>query len=308
MGLNLKNPIIVASSPVSRNLDDICRAADAGAAAVVMFSLFAEQLGSVDETSYLPDVYACDPVAYLNLTQRAVKQAGIPIIASLNGVTNEGWIEYAKEIEQTGAAGLELNIYYVAANSEETGTEVEKRHIDILQAVKSAVTIPVAMKLSPYFSSLGNMAWQFDKAGADALVLFNRFYQPDFDLEAMEIETTLDFSTSAEIRLPLRWIAMLHGKLRASLAASTGVQNGAEVIKYLLAGADAVMTASALIRNGPGYVGILLEELQEWMKQKEYDSLKPLKGALSQRAVPNLDEFERANYIKVLEAYKHKPV
>jgi dihydroorotate dehydrogenase (fumarate) len=152
------------------------------------------------------------------------------------------------------------------------------------------------------------MAKQFDNSGADALVLFNRFYQPDFDLEAMEVEATLDFSTSAEIRLPLRWIAMLHGKLRASLAASIGVQNGAEVVKYLLAGADAVMIASALIKNGPGYVGILIEELQEWMKQKEYDSLKPLKGSMSQRAVPNPSEFERANYIKVLETYKRKQV
>ncbi len=309
MGLNLKNPIIVASSPVSQNLDDIRRAADAGAAAVVMFSLFAEQLeGTLSEAPYLPDVYDCNPEAYLNLVQRAVKQTGIPILGSLNGVTNEGWVEYAKEIEQTGAAGIELNIYHVAANPEETGTEVEKRHLDILRAVKNAVTIPVAMKISPYFSSLGNMAWQFDKAGADALVLFNRFYQPDFDLEAMEVEATLDFSSSAEIRLPLRWIAMLHGKLKASLAASIGVQNGAEVIKYLLAGADAVMTASALIKNGPGYVAVLIEELQEWMKQKEYDSLQPLKGSMSQRAVPNPGEFERANYIKVLETYKRKQV
>ena len=308
MGLNLKNPIIVASSPVSQNLDDLRKAADAGAAAAVMFSLFAEQLGSLDETPYLPDVYVCNPDAYLNLVQRAVEQTGIPILGSLNGVTNEGWVEYAKEIEQTGAAGLELNIYHVAANPEETGAEIEKRHLDILRAVKSAVTIPVAMKLSPYFSSLGNMAKQFDDAGANALVLFNRFYQPDLDLEAMEVEATLDFSTSAEIRLPLRWIAMLHGKLNASLAASIGVQNGAEVIKYLLAGADAVMTASALIKNGPGYVGILIEELQEWMRQKEYDSLERLKGTMSQRAVPNPGEFERANYIKVLETYKRKRV
>ena len=306
MGLNLKNPIIVASSPISQNLDDLRRAADAGAAAVVMFSLFAEQLGPLGETPYLPDAYVCDPEAYLKLVQKAVKQSGIPIFGSLNGVTNEGWVEYAKEIEQTGAAGLELNIYHVAANPEETGAEIEKRHLDILKAVKSAITIPVAMKISPYFSSLGNMAKQFDDAGADALVLFNRFYQPDLDLEAMEVEATLDFSTSAEIRLPLRWIAMLHGKLNASLAASIGVQNGAEVIKYLLAGADAVMTASALIKNGPGYVGVLIEELQEWMKQKEYDSLERLKGTMSQRAVHNPGEFERANYIKVLETYKRK--
>jgi dihydroorotate dehydrogenase (fumarate) len=306
MGLALKNPIIVASSPVSQNIDSIRAAADAGAAAVVMFSLFAEQLGKGGETPYLPDVYAFDPEAYLNLVRQAVEQAGIPILGSLNGITNEGWVEYAKEIEQAGAAGLELNIYHVAADPEETGAEIEKLHLDILKAIKSAIRIPVAMKLSPYFSSLGNMAKQFDRAGADALVLFNRFYQPDFNLEAMEVEATLDFSTPAEIRLPLRWIAMLHGKLKASMAASIGVQTGTEVVKYLLAGADAVQTASALIKNGPEYAGTLIKEIQEWMELKEYESVEQLKGTLSQRAVPNPDEFERANYIKVLETYKRK--
>lgn len=306
MGLDLKNPIIVASSPVSQNIDDLRKAADAGAAAAVMFSLFAEQLKTGSETPYLPEAYVCNPDAYLNLVRKAVEQAGIPIIGSLNGVTNEGWVEYAKEIEQAGVKGLELNIYHVAANAEETGSDIEKRHLDILKAVKSAVRIPVAMKLSPYFSSLGNMAKQFDNAGADALVLFNRFYQPDLNLDAMEVEATLDLSTAAEIRLPLRWIAMLHGKLNASMAASIGVQTGAEVVKYLLAGADAVQTASALLKNGPGYAGTLIAELTEWMKIKEYDSVAQLKGAMSQRAVPDSDEFERANYIKVLEAYKRK--
>lgn len=306
MGLGLKNPIMAASSPVSQNIDSIRAAADAGAAAVVMFSLFTEQLGKGGETPYLPDVYTFDPEAYLHLVRQAVEQAGIPILGSLNGVTNEGWVKYAKEIEQAGAAGLELNIYHVAANPEETGADIEKRHLDILKAVKSAVAIPVALKLSPYFSSLGNMVKRFDDAGADALVLFNRFYQPDLDLEAMEVEATLDFSTPAEIRLPLRWIAMLHGKLNASLAASIGVQTGAEVVKYLLAGADAVQTASALIKNGPEYAGTLVKELQKWMELKEYESVEQLKGAMSQRAVPNPDEFERANYIKVLETYKRK--
>ena len=306
MGLELKNPIIVASSPISQNLDGLRRAADAGAAAAVMFSLFAEQLGTGAETPYLPDVYACAPDDYLNLTRKAVEQTGIPILGSLNGVTNEGWVEYAKEIEQTGVAGLELNIYHVAANPEETGTDIERRHLEILKAVKSAVQIPVAMKLSPYFSSLGNMARQFDTAGADALVLFNRFYQPDFDLEAMEIEATLDLSTAAEIRLPLRWIAMLHGKLKISLAASIGVQTGAEIVKYLLAGSDAVQVASALLKNGPEYAGTLISELTQWMEIKEYDSVEQLKGAMSQRATPDSNEFERANYIKVLEAYKRK--
>jgi dihydroorotate dehydrogenase (fumarate) len=304
MGLALKNPVIAASSPVSQNIDSIRAAADAGAAAIVMFSLFAEQLTLRGETPYLPDVYAFDPDSYLDLLRKAVEQAGVPILGSLNGVTNEGWVEYANKIEQAGAAGLELNIYHVAANPEETGAGIEKRHLDILKAVKSAVRIPVAMKLSPYFSSLGNMAKQFDSAGADALVLFNRFYQPDLDLDAMEVEATLDLSTTAEIRLPLRWIAMLHGKLKASLAASIGVQTGAEVVKYLLAGADAVQTASALIKNGPEYAGTLVKELEEWMELREYDSITGLQGVMSQRAVPNPDEFERANYIKVLETYR----
>ena len=308
MGLELKNPIIVASSPVSQNLDSIRRAADAGAAAVVMFSLFTEQLGTGSETPYLPEVYVCSPDAYLNLVRQAVDQSGIPIIGSLNGVTKEGWVEYATKIEQAGAKGLELNIYHVAANPSETGADIETRHLDILKSVKSAVRIPVAMKLSPYFSSLGNMAKQFDTAGADALVLFNRFYQPDFDLDAMEVEATLDLSTSAEIRLPLRWIAMLHGKLKASLAASIGVQTGAEIVKYLLAGADAVQIASALLKNGPEYVGTLLTELETWMQIKEYDSVAQLKGTMGQRAVSDSDEFERANYIKVLETYKRKRV
>lgn len=306
MGLALKNPIIVASSPVSQNIDVLRKAADAGAAAAVMFSLFAEQLTTGVETPYLPEAYVCAPDAYLNLTRKAVEQAGIPILGSLNGITNEGWVEYAKEIEQTGVAGLELNIYHVAADPDESGTDIEKLHLDILKAVKSAVRIPVAVKLSPYFSSLGNMAKQFDNAGADALVLFNRFYQPDFNLDAMEVEATLDLSTAAEIRLPLRWIAMLHGKIRASLAAAIGVQSGAEVIKYLLAGADAVQAASALLKNGPEHVGKLIAELEEWMQIKEYDSVAQLKGAMSQRAVPDSDEFERANYIKVLETYKRK--
>ncbi len=308
MGLALKNPIIVASSTISQKFDDLRRAADAGAAAVVMFSLFAEQLGNSTEMPYLPEAYTVDPDTYLGLVRQAVEKAGVPIIGSLNGVTNAGWVNYAKEIEQAGAVGIELNIYHVAADPKKTGADIEKQHLDILKAVKSAVRIPVALKLSPYFSSLGNMAKQFDEAGADALILFNRFYQPDFDLNAMEVEATLDLSTSAEIRLPLRWIAMLHGKLNASLAASIGVQTGTEIIKYLLAGADAVQVASVLLKNGPEYASKLIKELQEWMQIMEYDTLDQFKGTMSQRAVPNPDEFERANYIKVLETYKQKHV
>jgi dihydroorotate dehydrogenase (fumarate) len=306
MGLMLKNPIIVASSPISRNLDSLRRAADAGAAAAVLPSLFAEQLAGGGETPYLPDTYVCTPNEYLDLARKAVEQTGIPIIGSLNGTSREGWVEFAKDLEQTGIAGLELNIYHVAADPAVTGADIEKLHLDILKAVKGTVRIPVAMKLSPYFSSLGNMAKQFNDAKADALVLFNRFYQPNLNLDSMEVEATLDLSTESEIRLPLRWLAMLHGKLNASLAASVGVQTGAEVIKYLLAGADAIQTASSLIKNGPAYAGKLIEDLEQWMQIKEYDSVEQFKGSMSQRAVPNPDEFERANYIHVLETYKRK--
>lgn len=307
MGLSLKNPVLVASSPLSQNLDDLRRTADAGAAAVVMFSLFEEQVEKANHP-YFPsqEDYTINPDAYFEHLHEAVACTDIPIIGSLNGVTTKGWEIYARKIEQAGAAGIELNIYHIASNTGETGTEVEKRHLDILKAVKEAVRIPVAMKLSPYFSALANMAKQFDEAGADALVLFNPFYQPDFNLDAMEIEASLDLSDIGDIRLPLRWIAMLHGKLNASLGASTGVHSGEEVVKYLLAGADAVQTAAALLIHGPDYVSTLLNELQEWMNLKEYSSVDEIKGAMGQRAVTNSGEFERANYIKVLKAYKQK--
>jgi len=311
MGLELKNPVVVASSPISKNLDGIRKAADAGAAAVVMFSLFEEQVEKPGvEHPYFPakEDYFITPDAYFDLLSKAVKSTDIPVIGSLNGVTTKGWETYARKTEEAGAQGLELNIYHVAANPEESGADIEKLHLDILHAVKNAVEIPVAMKLSPYFSSLGHMAKQFDEAGADALVLFNRFYQPDIDLDAMEIETTLDLSTAADIRLPLRWIAMLHGRLNASLAAAGGVQSGKEVVKFLLAGANAVQTASALLRSGSGseYIATLIQELEMWMKDNAYESVAQLKGSMSQKAVANPAEFERANYIKVLEAYKKK--
>jgi len=306
MVLALKNPLVVASSPLSMSAEDIQKATDAGAAAVVFFSLFEEQVVKNGAAHpYFPgaDDYAVDPEAYFDRLHQAVEQSDVPIIGSLNGVTTHGWEEYAQKIEATGAQGLELNIYHVAANPNISGKKVEQQHLEILRAVKSAVKIPVALKLSPFFSSLGHMAQQFDEAGADALVLFNRFYQPDFDLDAMEVEASLSLSTAAELRLPLRWIAMLHGKLNASLAASTGVQTGKEVIKYLLAGADVVTTASALLEKGPEYIGTLIQELKEWMEINEYGSVNQFRGAMGQKAIANSDEFERANYIKVLRAY-----
>lgn len=306
MGLALKNPLIVASSPLSMSAEEIQKATDAGAAAVVFFSLFEEQVVKRGNAHpYFPDAedYATSPEAYFDKLHHAVQKTDIPIIGSLNGVTTCGWDTYAQKVEATGAQGLELNIYHVATNPSISGREVEQQHLEILRAVKSAVNIPVALKLSPFFSSLGHMAQQFDEAGADALVLFNRFYQPDFDLDAMEVEPSLCLSADTDIRLPLRWIAMLHGKLNASLAASTGVQTGAEVIKYLLAGADAVTTASALLEKGPEYIGTLIQELEEWMEANEYDSIDQFRGHLGHKAIANSDEFERANYIKVLRAY-----
>ncbi len=304
MGLALKNPLVVASSPLSMSGKEIQKATDAGAAAVVFFSLFEEQVTKNGESHpYFPGTndYAFPPEAYFDLLHQTVEQSDIPIIGSLNGVTSEGWGEYARKIEATGAQGLELNIYHIAADPAQSGQEVEARHLDILKTVKSAITIPVALKLTPFFSSLGHMAQQLDDAGADALVLFNRFYQPDFDLDALEVDPSLHLSTAEDIRLPLRWIAMLHGKLQASLAASSGVQTSREVIKYLLAGADVVTVASALLKNGPEYVGTLIQELEQWMETNEYHSISQVRGSLGQKAIANSDEFERANYIKVLE-------
>lgn len=309
MGMTLKNPLVVSSSPISASEEKINRATEAGAAAIVMSSLFEEQITKCGlDYPYFPSAedYALSPDAYFDLLHKTASRSDIPIIGSLNGTAIDSWTTYARKIQDAGARGLELNIYHVAANPNVSGREVEQHHLEIIQAVKRAVNIPVALKLSPFFSSIGDMIRQFDEAGIDAMVLFNRFYQPDFNLVAMEVEPNLSLSDPSEIRLPLRWIAMLHGTLNASLAASTGVQSGVEVIKYLLAGADAVMTASALLQHGPEYIGSLLHDLERWMEANEYTSISEFQGFMSQHSVPNPEEFERANYIKVIETYKKK--
>jgi dihydroorotate dehydrogenase (fumarate) len=295
---------------------------DGGVAAVVMFSLFEEQIrhendafsylmesgtqSFAESLSYFPefDDYQVGPESYLNLVSRAAQAVGIPLIASLNCVTGEGWIDYAKQIQQAGAAGIELNIYAVEADFTATGAEVEQRYLDILAAVKSAVQIPVALKLSPFFSSMGHVAQRLDEAGADALVMFNRFYQPDIDIHELEVLPSLSLSSASEIRLPLLWIALLHGKVRASLAATRGVEKPDEVIKYLLAGADAVMTTSALLRNGPAYANVLLEGLKAWMEARRFTSVQQVRGTMSHGNVANPAAFQRANYIRVLEGYQ----
>ena len=322
MGLELKNPIVPSASPLSNSVDNIRKMRDAGASAVVLFSLFEEQLKQEAEVydyfntagtesyaealSYFPKVsdYKVGPEQYLDLIQKASQAVDIPIIGSLNGISNLGWVETAKKMEQAGAKGIELNVYFIPTNPKLSGSKVEKMYLDVVKAVKSSVQIPVAVKVGPFFSSMSNIARKLNRSGADALVLFNRFYQPDFNLETLEVESSLNLSTPAEIRLPLRWIAILHKRVKASLAASTGVHSVNEVVKYLLAGADVVMTTSALLEKGIDYIGVLLEDLKTWMEKQEYTSVKQMKGSMSQRNVTDATAFERANYIKIIESYK----
>jgi dihydroorotate dehydrogenase (fumarate) len=307
MGLTLKNPLVVSSSPISANEDTIQQAVEAGASAIVLPSLFEEQIIKCGfDYPYFPDAedYNTSPEEYFKLLKKTSRHSSVPIIASLNGESGQGWDTYAKKMQDAGAHGLELNIYHIAADAHVSGQDIETLHLSILESVKKAIDIPVALKLNPYFSSLGHMAQQFKDAGADALVLFNRFYQPDFNIVALEIEPNLNLSGPSEIRLPLRWTAILSDSVDLSIGASTGVQSGVEVIKYLLAGADAVMTASALIQHGPQYIETLLQDLERWMKANDYESVEEFKGFLSQNGVKNASEFERANYIKVLEKFK----
>lgn len=329
MGLELKNPIVPSASPLSENLDGIKRLAEAGASAVVLFSLFEEQLKQEAATeqarleagtesfaealSYFPQVseYRVGPEQYLDLIHQASQAVDIPIIGSLNGTSSQGWIEYAKKMQDAGAKGIELNIYHLATDPKVSGAKVEKMYLDVVKAVTASVTIPVAVKVSPFFSSIANMARKLKNAGADALVLFNRFYQPDLDLDQMAVSPTLSLSTPEEVRLPLRWIAILHGRVKVSLAATSGVHNVQEVAKCILAGADVVMTASALLKKGPAHLTTLLENLENWMEEKGYESVRKMKGSMSQKSVADPAAFERANYIKVLERFKgeyHLPV
>jgi dihydroorotate dehydrogenase (fumarate) len=321
MGLPLKHPIVASASPLSEKLDNIKRMEDAGAAAVVMFSLFEEQIkrenaaiehlitagtnSFAESLSYFPDYedYETGPEEYLKLLRQATEAVDIPIIGSLNGITNEGWVDTARMMQEAGASGIELNIYYIPANLYMTGREVEQRYLDVLKAVKGSVSIPVALKLSPFFSAMGNMARQFDEAGADALVLFNRFYQPDFDLDKLDVKVNLELSTASEIRLPLLWIAVLYGRINASLAATRGVHSHIEAIKYLMAGADAVMTTSALLRHGIGFLTTLVDGLRTWLEDREYESVRQMKGSMSQINCLDPGAFERANYIKIIESY-----
>jgi dihydroorotate dehydrogenase (fumarate) len=317
LGLDLPSPLVASSSPLTGTLEGLVRLEAAGAGAVVLPSLFEEDLaeetrqieallatgatGAEARTGH-PDQagYGAGPTAYLSLVTQAKQALSIPVIASLNGVSRGGWVRYATRLERAGADALELNIYYVSSRPGLSASEVEWHYLDVVRAVRRATGIPLAVKLSPYFSSLANLAGQLVEAGANGLVLFNRFYQPDLDIETLEVTPRLELSSSVELRLPLRWIAILHRRHRVSLAASTGVHTATDVLKVLLAGADVAMMTSALLRNGPDHLRPLEVQVRDWMDRHGFETLDQLRGRLSQRSVPNPAAFERANYLKTL--------
>lgn len=319
MGFNLRSPLVVSANPLSQKLENIVAMEDSGAGAVVLFSLFEEQIRAeaakvekvAQSTSYafaeaadffpaLED-YPVGAGQYLEIIRKAKERVDIPIIASLNGVTPEGWIEYARDIEQAGADGLEINVYFIPADIRLMAQDVEKRYLLIVKMIRDAINIPIAVKLNPYFSSIGNMAQQIAEAGADSLVLFNRFYQPDFDINELKILPNLDLSIPAEIRLPLLWIAVLYGRVPVSLAATTGVYGARELIKYLLAGADVGMCASSLLKHGISWITEILRHLEIYMNEMQFDSVESFKGSMSQQHISDPSAYERSNYIQIVD-------
>ena len=322
MGLMLKNPLIASASPLNSDLGNLRRLEDAGAAAVVLPSIFEEQImaerreielstesaaaGFVEAQTYLaPRIdYSFGPERYLEIVRRAKAAISIPVIASLNGVSGTGWVDYARGLQQAGADAIELNIYFIPADLAMTGRDVEQQYLDVLAAVKASVSLPVAVKIGPYFSAVGAMARALADGGADGLVLFNRFYQPDIDLATLRLKLDLELSTPAEIRLSLLWIAILHGRVSVSLAASTGVESADEVYKYLIAGADTVMTTSSLLRHGVNHMGGLLDGLVGLLAAREFASVAEVRGRMSQKNLADPTALERANYIQILQRYR----
>lgn len=322
LGLQLKNPLVPSASPLSHSLDGMKRLEDAGAAAIVMYSLFEEQIihesaeishylayGSesfFEAQSYFPAVqdYNLGPEDYVELLHKAKKSLGIPVIGSLNGITAGGWVKYAKKMEEAGADAIELNVYYIPTDPNITSTDVEDRYLEVLNEVKRNVKVPVAMKLSPFISSFANFARRLDLAGVNGLVLFNRFYQPDIDLEALEVRPGVVLSHSHDLRLPLRWIAILRGQVKSSLAATTGIHTADDALKMLMAGADVTMLCSSLLMNGPGHLAEVLKGMKQWMIDHEYVSVAQMKGSMSQQSIADPSAFERANYMKALSQYK----
>jgi dihydroorotate dehydrogenase (fumarate) len=322
MGLNLKNPLVPSASPLSKSLDTLKRLEDHGAAAVVMYSLFEEQIeheslelnyyltygaeSYAEAVSYFPDLgnYNLSGEQYLEHLRKAKAAMGIPVIASLNGISRGGWTRYAKLMEEAGADGIELNVYHVPADPFVNSGAVEQMYLDLVREVKSTIKIPVAVKMMHFFSSIPYMAAQLDQVGADALVMFNRFYQPDIDLENLEVVANLTLSSSYELRLRLRWAAILFGQIKADLALTGGVHTAEDVVKAMMVGAKVAQMASVLLHNGVHYLGDILVDLRRWLETHEYESIKQMQGSMSQRNVANPAAFERANYMKVLNSFE----
>jgi dihydroorotate dehydrogenase (fumarate) len=323
LGLKLRSPLVVSASPLSRDVDGICRLEEAGAAAVVLYSLFEEQLRQeemdleyhlaagtesfAESLTYFPQPseFHTGPEGYLEHIRKAKSAASIPIIASLNGSTLGGWTKFAAEIERAGADAIECNIYYIPTDPKVSAATIEQNYLDILKAVKETVSIPVAVKLSPFFSNLSNMAERLDHAGVNALVLFNRFYQPDIDLEELEIRPNVLLSTPQSLRLPLTWIGILHGRVKADLAATGGVHNAEDVIKLLMVGANVTMMCSALMRHGVNHLRHVERELYDWMEAHEYESVEQMRGSMSQLRCPDPGAFERAQYMRAVKGLQH---
>ncbi len=323
LGITLRTPLVPSASPLSQEIDGIRRLEDAGAAAVVLYSLFEEQLrldaqeldhnlsagteSYAESLTFLPEVgpFRLGPEGYLNHIRKAKEAVKVPIIASLNGTTVGGWTDYAKQIQQAGADALECNIYWIVTDPELSSADVEQRYVDIVKAVKAAVTIPVAVKLSPYFSNMANMARRLDDAGADGLALFNRFYQPDIDLDELELKPNVLLSTPQALRLPLTWIGILFGRVTASLAATSGVHGPEDVVKLLMVGANVTMLCSTLLRNGINHLRYVEQGLRDWMGAHEYESVKQMQGSMSQLRCPDPGAFERAQYMKGVKGIQH---
>ena len=323
LGMQLRTPLVASASPLSQEIDNIRRLEDAGASAVVLYSLFEEQLRqeSLELDFYLsegteshpeslsffpqPAEFTLGPDGYLDHIRKAKAAVKIPIVASLNGSSVGGWIQYATQIEEAGADALECNIYWIVTDPETTSAQVEQQYLDILQAVKSAVHIPVAVKLSPFFSNMANMAKRLEAAGADGLVLFNRFYQPDIDLAALDLKPNVLLSTPQAMRLPLTWIGILHGRVKASLAATGGIHNPDDVIKLLMVGANVTMLCSTLLRNGINHLRSIEQGVRQWMEEHEYESVQQMQGSMSQLRCPDPSAFERAQYMRAVKSIQY---
>jgi dihydroorotate dehydrogenase (fumarate) len=322
LGLGLAHPFMPGASPLADELDDVKRLEDAGASAIVLRSLFEEQIVREEVSTFVhteshgqsfaealcffpsPDRFAFGPDEYLEQVRRVKATVRVPVIASLNGATRGGWLRYARLIEQAGADALELNVYTLATSPEETAQSVEDRVVEMLLDVKRAVRIPVAVKLSPFYTALAHFAHRLDQAGADSLVLFNRFYQPDIDIEELQATRALFLSSRSELPLRLRWLGILYGRVRASLAASGGIHTAEDAIKAVMAGAHAVQVVSALLQRGPAYLKTLREEVARWMEEHEYDSIAQMRGNMSLTSCPDPTVYERANYMLILQSWR----